>query len=209
VEDCAQSHGAAIGTRKTGTWGALSAFSFYPTKNLGALGDAGAVFTRDEKLAAKVRSLRQYGWRTRYIAESEGRNSRLDEIQAAILRVKLPHLEAANARRRAIAALYFEKLKGAALILPTLREGTLPVYHQFTVRLRDRDALREALHAKGIQCGVLYPTPIHHQPAYRDTTLSLPATEQACAEVLCLPCHPALTDADIAEVSAAIVACLK
>jgi dTDP-4-amino-4,6-dideoxygalactose transaminase len=209
VEDCAQSHGASIGARKTGTWGALAAFSFYPTKNLGALGDAGAVFTRDEKLAAKVRSLRQYGWRTRYIAESEGRNSRLDEIQAAILRVKLPHLEAANARRRAITALYFEKLKSAALTLPAMSDGTVPVYHQFTIRVRGRDALREALLQKGIQSGVLYPVPIHHQPAYRDTSLSLPATERACAEVLCLPCHPALTDGNVTEISAAILECLK
>lgn len=209
IEDCAQSHGAAIGGRKTGTWGSLAAFSFYPTKNLGALGDAGAVFTRDEKLAAKVRSLRQYGWRTRYIAESEGRNSRLDEIQAAILRVKLPHLEAANAHRRTLAALYGQKLKGSRLTLPVSRAGITPVFHQFTVRLPEREALREALLQKGIQCGVLYPVPVHHQPAYRDAALSLPATERACAEVLCLPCHPALTELDIATISAAILASLK
>ncbi|MEO7412044.1 MAG: DegT/DnrJ/EryC1/StrS family aminotransferase [Opitutaceae bacterium] len=209
VEDCAQAHGAMIGTQKTGTWGAMAAFSFYPTKNLGALGDGGAVFTRDAAYAEKVRSLRQYGWRTRYVAESPGRNSRLDEIQAAILRVKLPQLDAGNEKRRKLASRYLERLRSAPLLLPATVPGTTPVFHQFTVRTARRDWLREALLQKGIQCGVLYPVPIHHQPAYRNAELSLPVTEQACAEVLCLPCHPALTEKDVDEVSAAIIACLR
>lgn len=209
VEDCAQAHGAAIGARKVGTWGALAAFSFYPTKNLGALGDAGAVFTNDAALAEKVRRLRQYGWRTRYVAESRGRNSRLDEIQAAILRVKLPHLEAGNEQRRKLAARYREKLAGTSLVLPPLVSGTTAVYHQFTVRTPRRDQLRDALQPRGISCGILYPVAVHQQPAYRDATLSLPATERACAEVLCLPCHTALREAHVDQVSGAIVESLR
>lgn len=205
VEDCAQAHGAAIGARKVGTWGALAAFSFYPTKNLGALGDAGAVFTRDPALAEKVRLLRQYGWRTRYIAESGGRNSRLDEMQAAILRAKLPHLEAGNEQRRTLAARYRERLAGTAVVLPPLSPGTTPVFHQFTVRISRRDHLRETLQQRGIACGILYPVPIHHQPAFRDPALSLPISERACAEVLCLPCHPQLALADVDRVAAEIV----
>jgi dTDP-4-amino-4,6-dideoxygalactose transaminase len=204
VEDCAQAHGAMVGARKVGTWGHLAGFSFYPTKNLGALGDGGAVFTRDAALAEKVRLLRQYGWRRRYVAESRGRNSRLDEIQAAILRVKLPCLDAANARRRTLAGLYFEHLKATPLVLPRAREGTSAVFHQFTVRLNGRDDLRERLLQKGIQCGVLYPTPIHHQPAYLDPAISLPITEHACAEVLCLPCHPAVAEDDVKRVASEI-----
>lgn len=208
VEDCAQAHGATIGSRKVGTWGALAAFSFYPTKNLGALGDAGAVFTQDPALAEKVRLLRQYGWRTRYVAESRGRNSRLDEIQAAILRAKLPHLDAGNAQRRKLSARYLERLAGTSLILPAVLPGVTPVYHQFTVRIPRRDHLRDALQPRGIACGILYPVPIHHQPAYRDPALSLPVTERACAEVLCLPCHPQLDLADVDRVAAEISAWL-
>jgi aminotransferase EvaB len=208
VEDCAQAHGAVVAERKAGAWGALAAFSFYPTKNLGALGDGGAVFTRDAKLAEKVRLLRQYGWRTRYVAESSGRNSRLDEIQAAILRVKLPHLDRANAQRRALAARYDARLAGSSLQLPATAAGVIPVFHQYTVRSARRDFLRENLASKGIQSGILYPMPIYHQPAYRDPALHLPATERACAEVLCLPCHPALTESDVDRVSDAIIAAL-
>ncbi len=204
IEDCAQAHGASMAGAPAGTWGDLAAFSFYPTKNLGALGDGGAVFTRDEVLADRVRILRQYGWRTRYVADEPGRNSRLDELQAAILRVKLPHLEAGNTRRRALAARYHEELANLPLRLPTVSPGAEPVYHQFAVRSSRRDDLQAWLRERGILCGVLYPVPIHHQPAYRDPGLSLPATEQACAEVLCLPCHPAISDEDAGLITAAI-----
>lgn len=200
VEDCAQAHGAAIGGRKVGTFGDAAAFSFYPTKNLGALGDGGAVFARDEKLAAKIRQLRQYGWRERYVSEIPGRNSRLDELQAAILRVKLKYLEAENAKRRELADRYLGRLKDSELRLSEIVPGQTHVFHQFTVRTPKRDALRARLLEQGISCGVLYPIPVHRQPAFADTTLALPETERACNEVLCLPCHPALTIADVDRV---------
>jgi dTDP-4-amino-4,6-dideoxygalactose transaminase len=205
VEDCAQAHGAAIGGRKVGTFGDAAAFSFYPTKNLGALGDGGAVFARDGKLADTVRQLRQYGWRERYVSEIPGRNSRLDEIQAAILRVKLKYLEAENAKRRELAGCYLERLKAAALCLPKAALGQTHAFHQFTVRLPKREALRVYLLERGISCGILYPVPVHRQPAFSDLELSLPETERACAEVLCLPCHPALTTADIDSVCVEIL----
>jgi dTDP-4-amino-4,6-dideoxygalactose transaminase len=201
VEDCAQAHGAAQAGRKVGTFGDLAAFSFYPTKNLGALGDGGAVFTRDEKLAAQVRLLRQYGWRERYISEVPGRNSRLDEIQAAILRVKLRYLDAENAVRRSLAERYLKRLAGSALRLPVTISETTHAFHQFTVRTSRREALRLGLLEREIGCGVLYPVPVHRQPAFASPALVLPETECACAEVLCLPCHPALTLADIDRVS--------
>lgn len=205
IEDCAQAHGATIGGRRVGAWGDAAAFSFYPTKNLGAIGDGGAVYTRDPALAEQVRLLRQYGWRTRYVAEIAGRNSRLDEIQAAILRVKLPHLDAGNDRRRAIAARYSAQLAGLPMRLPVGGGATTaPVFHQYAVRTPRRDALQAALRARDILCGVLYPVPVHHQPAHAVPGLSLPVTERACAEVLCLPCHPAVSDEDVDQVTSAI-----
>lgn len=204
IEDCAQSHGAWVGGLRAGTWGDYAAFSFYPTKNLGALGDGGAVCTASSEGADRVRRLRQYGWRQRYIAESPGRNSRLDEMQAAILRVKLPLLDALNQRRRQLAAAYNDQLAGLPLACPFTAPGVEPVYHQYVIRTPQRDALRAALLTQGIQCGVLYPVPVHRQPAYADATLALPETERACAEVLCLPCHPGITLSDVETVAKAI-----
>ena len=200
VEDCAQAHGAVVAGRAAGTWGNAAAFSFYPTKNLGALGDGGAVFTRDSEIAERLQLLRQYGWRQRYVSEIPGRNSRLDELQAAILSVKLPHLVAGNAIRRTLAARYLAKLAGASLQLPVAQQDATPVWHQFTVRSPHREALRAHLASRQIMCGVLYPTPVHRQPAYAEPGLSLPETERACAEVLCLPVHPAVTTADVDRV---------
>ena len=205
VEDCAQSHGAAVGARKAGTWGDAAAFSFYPTKNLGALGDGGAVLTSNETTAEKVRLLRQYGWRERYVSEMSGRNSRLDEVQAAILRVKLRHLDTENVVRARLAKRYLEQLGEAKVKLPSTAPNTTPVWHQFTVRTPQRDALREHLASNGIMCGVLYPTPIHRQPAYEDPALTLVHTERACAEVLCLPVHPAVQNEDVDHVCAEIL----
>jgi len=205
VEDCAQSHGAGVGGRRAGAWGDLAAFSFYPTKNLGALGDGGAVFTRDADLAERVRLLRQYGWRTRYVSEIPGRNSRLDELQAAILRVKLRSLDAENARRRRLAERYMHRLASAPLVLPARPRDVEPVYHQFAVRTPARDAIRSALLEHGIACAVLYPVPVHWQPAWLDASLSLPVSERACAEVLCLPCHAALQIEDADRVSDAVL----
>lgn len=205
IEDCAQAHGASLDGRKAGSWAPLAAFSFYPTKNVGALGDGGGVTARDSALAERVRLVRQYGWKTRYVAEIPGRNSRLDELQAAILRVKLAHLDEENVVRRKLAARYIERLKTAPLLLPATAAGVEHAYHQFVVRLAKRDALKDHLQKQGIACGILYPVPIHHQPAYRDPSLSLPETERACAEVLCLPCHPGLTLGDVDRVCDAIL----
>lgn len=205
VEDCAQAHGAATSGKRVGSWGDLAAFSFYPTKNLGAIGDGGAVTTCNAVLAERVRLVRQYGWKTRYVAEVPGRNSRLDELQAAILRVKLRYLDTENNTRRTLASRYSDRLKSSRVRVPSVPGGDTHAFHQYTVRTKQRDALKEFLHARGIACGVLYPVPIHHQPAYRDPAIRLPHTEQACAEVLCLPCHPGITPADVDRVSDAIV----
>lgn len=205
VEDCAQSHGATLGGRMTGMFGDIAAFSFYPTKNLGALGDGGAVFTRDPDRADQVRLLRQYGWRTRYISEIPGRNSRLDEIQAAVLRAKLPVLDEDNTKRQAIAARYSERLAGSGLTLPATTPGALPVWHQYAIRTPDREDLRAKLYEADISCASLYPVPIHHQPAYLDRSVSLPITEKACEEVLCLPCHPGLGIDDVDRVCEVIL----
>jgi dTDP-3-amino-2,3,6-trideoxy-4-keto-D-glucose/dTDP-3-amino-3,4,6-trideoxy-alpha-D-glucose/dTDP-2,6-dideoxy-D-kanosamine transaminase len=205
VEDCAQSHGAAIAGGKAGTWGDAAASSFYPTKNLGALGDGGGVFTKDLAIADRVRLLRQYGWNHRYISDLPGRNSRLDEVQAAILRVKLRHLDAENGVRRALAERYRQRLAVTTLRLPVVASEVDAVWHQFTVRSPRRDALRDHLAACGILCGVLYPVPLYRQPAYAEPMLTLPETERACAEVLCLPIHPGITADDVDRVCDAIV----
>jgi dTDP-4-amino-4,6-dideoxygalactose transaminase len=206
VEDCAQSHGAMIAGRKTGTFGEAAAFSFYPTKNLGALGDGGAIFTKNAALAERMRMVRQYGWKTRYVSEMPGRNSRLDELQAAILRVKLRHLDGENARRREWAARYVAKLAGVPGIkLPEVKAGVEHVFHQFTIRTPEREALRVELLGKGIACGVLYPVPVHRQPAFLSGAWSLPETERACEEVLCLPCHLGVTSEDVDRVCGEIL----
>jgi dTDP-4-amino-4,6-dideoxygalactose transaminase len=202
IEDCAQSHGAAIGGRKTGAWGDIAAFSFYPTKNLAALGDGGAIATNDPALAGKARRLREYGWRERYVSESPGMNSRLDELQAAILRVKLRYLDGENARRRELAAVYCVALAGSGLNLPQCGAGALHVYHQYVVRSPRRDALRTMLREQGIHTLVHYPVPVHLQPAYRDRLAhgSLAATEAAANEVLSLPMYPELSLAQVKTV---------
>ena len=205
IEDCAQSHGAEIKGVKTGSWGDIAAFSFYPTKNLGALGDGGAVFTRDPSLAERVRLLRQYGWRERYVSDIPGRNSRLDELQAAILRVKLKYLGSENAKRHSLAALYLKKLVDSGLQLPSQAPDTLHAWHQFTVRSPRRNALQTFLAAKNIHTGILYPTPLHRQPAYARPHLHLSETERACEEVLCLPCHPGLSEADVDSIASEIL----
>ena len=203
VEDCAQAHGATVADRKVGTWGDAAAFSFYPTKNLGALGDAGAVVTNDRAIAERVRALRVYGWKDRYICETAGMNSRLDDLQAAILRVKLRHLEADNARRIQIAQQYDCALTGSSVVLPPQTAGVQHVYHQYVIRLHDRDGLREHLKRQEIATAILYPMPIHQQPAYRDRIAisgDLSVTEKAARELLCLPIHPWLPDDDVARV---------
>jgi len=205
VEDCAQAHGAVCAGRKAGAWGDAAAFSFYPTKNLGALGDGGAVFTHDFDLAGRVVALRQYGWHQRYVSATPGRNSRLDEIQAAILRVKLKYLDSENELRAQHARRYLDLLGNSALRLPLPDDtGTKSAWHQFTVRTSQRAGLQTKLAEVGIHCGVLYPVPLHHQPAFASAD-ALPLSERACNEVLCLPVHPGLCTADIDRVAAEIL----
>jgi dTDP-4-amino-4,6-dideoxygalactose transaminase len=206
VEDCAQAHGARWKGRRIGSWGHAAAFSFYPTKNLGAIGDGGAVVTNDLKIAERIHLLRQYGWQTRYISTVCGRNSRLDELQAALLRVKLKHLDDDNARRREIAALYTEVLTGTAIAPPSVAPQAEHVFHQYTVRTPQRDALSSFLKERGIGSAILYPVPIHKQPAYENRVRcgTMTETERAAAEILCLPVHPRLTDAQVEEVCRAL-----
>ncbi len=207
VEDCAQSHGAARLGRKTGAWGDMAAFSFYPTKNLGALGDGGMVVTDDVELGEMARLLREYGWRERYISDFAGMNSRLDACQAAVLRVKLRHLDRANARRRRLARLYGELLSGLALQLPFEAPETQHVYHQYVVRSDRRDALRAFLGAQGIGAAILYPAPVHRQPAYAACRMGpggLGQSECAAREILCLPMYPELPEDHVEMVASAI-----
>ena len=204
IEDCAQSHGALIGTRATGSFGHAGAFSFYPTKNLGAFGDGGACVCSDPKILDQMRLVRQYGWRQRYLSEIRGMNTRLDEVQAAILRVKLGSLDASNNRRREIAGVYSARLRDTGLQLPIERSGCHHVFHQYVVRTPQRDALRSFLQQRGVMAAVLYPVPVHLQAAY-DNCIEigpggLSTTEQLCREVLSLPLYPELSDEAVDKV---------
>jgi dTDP-4-amino-4,6-dideoxygalactose transaminase len=204
LEDCSQAHGATLGGKTTGTFGAIAAYSLYPTKNLGALGDGGVITTDDAKLAERVKALREYGWRERYISDIAGKNSRLDELQAAILRVKLRRLAADNARRAAIAGLYDKGLAGSGVGLPARRSGAGHVFHQYAVRSKKRDALRDAARERGVMINVHYPVPVHLQPAYRGRTpigpTGMAMTEAWSRETLSLPMFPQLADADVQRV---------
>lgn len=206
IEDCAQAHGAALPGGKAGAWGDLACFSFYPSKNLGALGDAGAVLTAHADLAHRLRQLRQYGWSDKYhVSLPGGRNSRLDELQAAVLLAKLPLLDAHNAWRRRVAAQY-----GAAFADLPLRclasSGPDFVAHLYVVRSPQREALARHLAAQGVGTAVHYPVADHRQSAYPHARLCGPlaVSEQACDQVLSLPCYPGLPDADVARVIAAV-----
>jgi len=206
IEDCAQAHGAVFGGKRVGSFGAAAAFSFYPTKNLGALGDGGAIVTDSDEIAGRARLSRMYGWRERYISETHGGNSRLDELQAAVLRVKLRHLDSDNARRIRIAETYNAAFADLDLTLPP----TGGVYHQYTIRHPRRDLLRSRLAERGVSAAVLYPVPIHLQPAYADDPpLSLPVTEAFCRDLLCLPMYPELTDGEVNAVCEAVRECVR
>ncbi len=203
VEDAAQAIGAEYRGRRVGGLGDVGCFSFYPTKNLGALGDGGLATTEDPALGDRLLRLRVYGGRERYLHEELGFNSRLDEIQAAVLRVKLRHLAEWNARRRAIAARYREALAGLGIGLPAEPPGCLHVYHQFTIRVPDRDTIQRRLADLGVRTTVYYPLPLHLQPMFRDLGYragDFPEAERACREVLSLPIYPELTDAQVDEV---------
>jgi dTDP-4-amino-4,6-dideoxygalactose transaminase len=208
IEDCSQCHGAMAGGRKAGTLGRAAAFSLYPTKNLGALGDGGVIATDDAALADRIAALRQYGWKERYVSDLAGVNSRLDELQAAILTVKLAHLDGANARRAEIAARYDAALTGTGFAPPARRPGTTHVFHQYVIRCPARAAVQAHFRARGIGTNVLYPMPVHAQPAYRGRVALGPAacraTERAAAEVLSLPMFPELTEAQVERVCEAL-----
>jgi dTDP-4-amino-4,6-dideoxygalactose transaminase len=206
IEDCAQAHGARYRDRPVGSFGALACFSFYPTKNLGAIGDGGMVTTANAALAEKVRLLREYGWAERYVSHIAGWNSRLDELQAAVLRVKLRYLDADNAARGRIAASYGAALAGCGLRLPETRLGSSHVFHLYVVRSAQREALRSHLQRAGIAAGIHYPVPVHKQPAYISRfPASLPVTERAANEVLSLPIYPELGDAEVSTVIDAVL----
>lgn len=209
LEDCAQAHGAISGGKHAGTFGAFGAYSFYPTKNLGAKGDAGALVTNSEELANRVASLRNYGEAERRYEHSEaGLNSRLDELQAAILSARLPWLEQFNTRRREIARKYFSGIKNPRVhLLSRPVEPENHVYHLFVVRCAQRDRLMKFLNENGIQSAIHYPIPVHRQsccPGIRHDSAGLPNAEAHAAQCLSLPCHPQLEDDEVKEVIATI-----
>lgn len=207
LEDAAQAHGAAIAAKRVGSWGHAAAFSFYPGKNLGALGDGGAVTSDDEELVALIRVLSDYGSKQKYINDYEGTNSRLDELQAAFLRTKLAFLDADNARRRALAAIYLSSIQSSRVRLPQpppADEQT--VWHVFAIRTRARDAVRDQLRRAGVATLVHYPTPPHRQRAFGSLFdgQTFPITERIHEEVISLPISPALSPAEAEQVVRAV-----
>ncbi|MEH2526369.1 MULTISPECIES: DegT/DnrJ/EryC1/StrS family aminotransferase [unclassified Bradyrhizobium] len=201
VEDCAQAAGGFYRGRRVGTYGDIGCFSFYPTKNLGGIGDGGMVVAADPAIADRVRQLRQYGWDDRRQTRKPGVNSRLDEIQAAILGVKLPFLDSDNARRRAIAARYGAGLAGLPLTTPAQRPGCEHVYHLYVIACADREALRSSLVKSGIDSSVHYPLPVHRQAGYMEAAVfprdGLPVTERLVDRILTLPLYPEIKDSDV------------
>ena len=206
IEDCAQSHGAVRNGKKAGSFGDIACFSFYPTKNLGALGDGGAIVTYSKKLADLVKKFREYGWNKKYcVTLSGGRNSRMDEMQAAILRFKLPLLDQWNARRRYIANRYSKGICNPRVFAQKIHDSDY-VAHLYVIRTPKRAQLRQHLADAGIPTDVHYPIPDYAQPAYRQRfeNISLPITEQACKEVMTLPCFPEMTDVEVETIIASV-----
>jgi dTDP-3-amino-3,4,6-trideoxy-alpha-D-glucose transaminase len=211
LEDACQAHLAEVAGRRAGTIGEAGALSFYPTKNLGALGDGGAVLTGSDEIASRVRQLRNGGQSEKYRHDLPGTNSRLDEMQAAVLRVGLRHLREWNQRRRALAALYSAELAGAALRLPCEQPWARAVWHLFVVRHPRRDALRDALERRGVGTLIHYPVPLHLQKAFAalgGRAGDFPVAERACAEILSLPLYPEMSDEEARRVAAAVRAAL-
>jgi dTDP-4-amino-4,6-dideoxygalactose transaminase len=200
IEDCAQAHGSRYRGQMVGTFGNAGAFSFYPSKNLGAFGDGGAVITNDPMLADRVMKLRNYGQTQRYHHSIKGFNSRLDELQAAILNVKLPRLEGWNQRRRQIAAQYDRAFASSRLICPQERRDCCHTYHLYVIRVAERQRFQQFLCDRGIDTYIHYPIPIHLQPAYAECSSQakfLPITESLVSEIVSLPLYPELTDTEI------------
>lgn len=207
IEDCAQAHGAEIHGQKVGTFGDAGTFSFYPTKNLGALGDGGAVVTNNLETAEYLKALREYGWRERYISDFPGMNSRLDELQAAILRVKLSHLAEDNARRRKIAASYLSAIDSVHIIPPTQVKDTLHAMHLFVIECEKRESLQLFLKKAEIGTAIHYPMAIHQQPAYTGRVRGgddLPQTENLYKRILSLPMYPELRDDQVERICSAL-----
>lgn len=204
LEDCAQAHGATHQGRKVGSIGRGGSFSFYPTKNLGAIGDGGGVTTSDDQLADDIRCIRQYGWRERYISAVEGINSRLDELQAALLRVKLRTLPESIENRRRLASAYDEQLAGLPVTTPAQATSCEHAYHLYVIRTPQRDALMKHLNDNGVPAAQHYPAAVHQQPAYehiRKASLPLPETDALVKEILSLPLHPWLSNDAVAYAS--------
>lgn len=203
IEDASQAHGAEYKGKKVGNIGHIGCFSFYPTKNLGAYGDAGAIVTNDDELAEKLRMLRNYGSPKKYYHEFIGVNSRLDEIQAAVLRVKLKYLNEWNEKRRKIAKLYNELLEDSDVIMPIEKEWAKHVYHLYVIRHGERDKLQQHLLKNGIKTQIHYPVPVHMQEAYLNLGINakLPVTERVSKEILSLPMYPWLKNEEIEYIS--------
>jgi dTDP-4-amino-4,6-dideoxygalactose transaminase len=207
IEDCAQAHGAMYHGRRVGSWGDAACFSFYPTKNLGALGDGGLVVTDNPEIADRARSLREYGWKERYVSVLPGWNTRLDEMQAAVLRVKLRYLDADNAARARLAGLYTDGLAGLQIVLQSVRPNVVHAYHLYVIRSAKREELQAFLRSNGVAALVHYPLPVHLQPAYRGRLAGsdkLSATEEASRRVLSLPMYPELSEEEIQSVIEAV-----
>ena len=208
IEDCAQAHGAMINGRKAGATGDCGCYSFYPSKNLGAYGDAGMVVCRDAEIAERLRKLRNYGQGKRYVHEMKGFNSRLDEMQAAILLAKLPYLDAGNNRRRRIAATYSEAFKDLEwMVTPSEAPGRHHVFHLYVACVPDRECFQEHLLRRDISTLIHYPVPIHRQPAYEECLSQekyLPVTNEQASQLVSLPIYPELTDAQIKQVMDAV-----
>jgi dTDP-4-amino-4,6-dideoxygalactose transaminase len=210
IEDAAQAHGAVHAGKRAGNLGDAAGFSFYPGKNLGALGDAGAVTTNDDALADRIRMLRNYGSRVKYHNEAKGFNSRLDEMQAAVLRAKLRHLDAGNEQRRSAVAFYLKALSGSGLALPPAGKPGESVWHLFTVRTPDRARWLAALEKEGIGTLVHYPVPPHLQPAYAEMGLkrgAFPISERIHDEVFSMPLFPGMTQEQLEAVGSAVARC--
>ncbi|MDH6355818.1 dTDP-4-amino-4,6-dideoxygalactose transaminase [Dysgonomonas sp. PH5-45] len=202
VDDAAQSHGAITGGARVGSLCHATAFSFYPTKNLGAMGDAGAVTTNDSALAEVVNNLANYGSHEKYVNKYKGFNSRLDELQAAVLRVKLPFLDKDNKLRQDIALYYLENIRNPKLTLPIFREQEEHVFHQFVIRTEDRVGLQQFMLENGVKTDIHYPVPPHKQEAYKEwNNLSFPITEKIHREVLSIPIYADLTDIEVKEIT--------
>lgn len=206
IEDCAQAHGAIYKGKRVGSLGDIACFSFYPTKNLGAIGDGGMIVSNNHKLANQSRLFREYGWQERCVSLIPGLNSRLDELQAAILRVKLKHLDRDNKARIKLASSYDKDLGETDLVLPAKRKNTTHVYHLYVVRAKERNKLKTFLYKKGIQTLVHYPVPIHLQPAYQGIKIKggLSETERLADRALSLPMYPGLSESELQTVISAI-----